>query len=57
MVDKARSRKQHGAGIGLALVKKIVDVHGGSLKIQSKEKQGTRITISLPVWEGGDGIE
>lgn len=57
MVDKARSRRQHGAGIGLALVKRIAEIHGGELQIQSEEKRGTRVTISLPALEGGDEIE
>lgn len=47
MVDKSRSRKQHGAGIGMALVAKIIAIHGGSLEVQSDGKTGTTITIIL----------
>lgn len=48
MVDKVRSRKQHGAGIGLSLVKRIVEIQDGELFIESKEGEGTRVTVCLP---------
>ena len=48
MVDKSRSRKQGGAGLGLSLCRKIVELHGGKLRIDSKEGKGTRVTILLP---------
>ncbi|NWK70239.1 HAMP domain-containing histidine kinase [Bacillus paramycoides] len=38
-----------GAGIGLAIVKKMVDLHGGTLSIISKEGIGTTILIKLPL--------
>ncbi|MBO4242791.1 MAG: HAMP domain-containing histidine kinase, partial [Clostridiales bacterium] len=47
MVDKARSRKQHGAGLGLALCQKIAEIHGTRLDIRSREGQGTAIRIKL----------
>ena len=46
-VDKSRSRRQHGAGIGLALVAKIAEIHGSSLKFNSAEDVGTVVTIEL----------
>ena len=49
MVDKARSRKEHGAGLGLALCAKIADIHGSRLDIRSKEGQGTAIRLTLKV--------
>ena len=36
------------AGLGLALVKSIVELHGGSAEIQSEESRGTRITLNFP---------
>ncbi len=47
MVDKSRSRKQHGAGLGLALALKIADIHGSSLTIASELNIGTTISITL----------
>lgn len=47
MVDKSRSRKQHGAGIGMALVAKIVEVHGAKMEIASDGKTGTQIYLNF----------
>lgn len=52
MVDKSRSRKQHGAGLGLALVSKIADLHGARLEIESDGKTGTAVSM---VFEGAQG--
>ncbi|RLT79055.1 response regulator [Bacteroides acidifaciens] len=38
-----------GAGIGLALVKAFVEMHGGTISVESDEKQGTVFTVDLPV--------
>lgn len=47
MVDKSRSRKQHGAGIGLALAEKIARIHGGSLDFESDGESGTTVKLCL----------
>lgn len=47
MVDKSRSRKQHGAGIGLALSEKIAQIHGSSLEFESDGKRGTSVGFCL----------
>jgi len=46
-VDKARSRSQGGAGLGLALCKQIVALHNGSIHFASEPKKGTRVTVTL----------
>ena len=46
-VDKSRSRKQGGAGLGLALCSNIVKIHNGSINFQSKEGIGTIVTVEL----------
>ncbi|WP_363162411.1 substrate-binding domain-containing protein [uncultured Bacteroides sp.] len=38
-----------GSGIGLALVKAFVEMHGGSITVESDEKQGTIFTVDLPI--------
>jgi two-component system heavy metal sensor histidine kinase CusS len=43
------SRGSDGAGLGLALVKSIVDLHGGSATIQSQVAQGTTVKLILPL--------
>lgn len=48
-VDKARSRRQGGAGLGLALVRSIVEAHGGWIGVKSTVSQGTTFTIRLPL--------
>lgn len=47
MVDKSRSRKQHGAGLGLALAKKIAQLHGSELLFESEEAWGTQVSLYL----------
>lgn len=47
MVDKSRARKLHGAGLGMALVSKVIDIHGARMKIESDGKTGAKITLSF----------
>ena len=48
MVDKSRSRKEHGAGLGLSLAERIMTLHKGSLEIESVEGEGTVVRLTLP---------
>ena len=50
-VDKARSRSQGGAGLGLALCKQIVALHNGTIQFASEPGKGTRVTVNLSVRE------
>ncbi len=47
MVDKSRSRAEGGAGLGLALCKRIATIHGGSLRFDSVLGVGTTVTAEL----------
>ena len=48
-VDKARSRETGGIGLGLALTRNVVLLHRGSIKLYSKEKEGTTFTVRIPL--------
>lgn len=48
-VDRARSRELGGTGLGLAIVKHIVQLHRGMLRIESRLREGTTVTVWLPV--------
>lgn len=50
-VNKARSRADGGSGLGLSIVKDLVDQHKGKLFIQSEVGKGTTVTITLPLLE------
>ena len=47
-VDSALNRQFEGTGLGLALVQKLTDLHGGSVSVESEAGQGSRFTIHLP---------
>jgi len=47
--------KKEGSGLGLAAVHRIVDLHGGWIKVESQRQQGTRFVVCLPR-SGGDGV-
>ncbi len=51
-VNTGLAREQEGSGLGLSIVKSLVDVHHGEIKIVSKEDRGTLISIGLPTMQG-----
>ncbi|RIV20091.1 HAMP domain-containing protein [Alicyclobacillaceae bacterium I2511] len=53
-VDKSRGRKEGGTGLGLAIVKELVELHQGTLEVQSVLGQGTTFTLHFPLSEGRD---
>jgi len=52
-VDRARSRELGGTGLGLAIVKHIVQLHHGTLRIESRLREGTTVAVWLPLTQTG----
>ena len=48
-VDKSLTRGHEGSGIGLSLVKSLVEIHGGNISVQSDPGKGSEFIIQLPV--------
>jgi two-component system phosphate regulon sensor histidine kinase PhoR len=49
VVDRSRARGFSGAGLGLSIVKQIVEAHGGSVQVESTLGAGTTFTVRIPV--------
>ena len=50
-VDKARSRATGGSGLGLAIVKAIIVRNRGEISVESNVGQGTKFTVSFPIFD------
>jgi signal transduction histidine kinase len=48
------SERTHGAGIGLALVRQIVDAHGAAIEIRSEQNQGATFIVTFPAHDRGE---
>ncbi|WP_284141594.1 HAMP domain-containing sensor histidine kinase [Virgibacillus sp. LDC-1] len=47
-VDKARTRTENSTGLGLSIVKKIIELHHGTIMVDSKQGEGTTFQVVLP---------
>lgn len=52
-LDKSRSRHSRGAGLGLAIAKKIIELHNSTIEVHSAPERGTTFSFALPQWPGG----
>jgi two-component system OmpR family sensor kinase len=50
--DRSRTRATGGVGLGLALAKRVVEAHGGSINVASRLEVGTTVTFLVPIADG-----
>lgn len=55
-LDSSLSRQYGGTGLGLALVARLTELHGGSVSVDSDEGKGSRFTVSLP-WDTDSDVK
>jgi two-component system cell cycle sensor histidine kinase PleC len=48
-IETQHAKAQQGTGLGLALTKSLVEMHGGTLDLQSAPGQGTTVSFTLPI--------
>ncbi len=51
LINSKFNRKEYGTGLGLAITKLIVEKHGGSISVKSKEGKGSTFSVNLPCEE------
>jgi signal transduction histidine kinase/CBS domain-containing protein len=49
-IDSSLSRRHDGTGLGLALVQRIVELHSGSVRLESEVGKGSQFMVTIPLW-------
>lgn len=52
-VDQSTTRQYAGSGLGLSIVKHLVDAHGGTIHVEDSDPHGATFVVRLPVWQAG----
>jgi PAS domain S-box-containing protein len=56
-LDSSLSRQYSGTGLGLSIVRKLIDLHGGSINLESREGEGSRFTVRLNRYNESDATD
>ena len=56
-VDSSIRRRHEGTGLGLAITKRLIELHGGTIKLQSELSVGTSVHVSLPGRRADAGLK
>ncbi len=48
-IDTSKSRRYGGTGLGLALTQRLIELHGGAIRVTSEEGKGSNFSISIPI--------
>jgi len=51
-----RGVSESGTGLGLSICKNAIETHGGTIQVESEFRMGTKITFTIPVYEGGYSV-
>jgi two-component system sensor histidine kinase VicK len=54
-VEPSLARHYEGMGLGLAIVREMVDLHNGHIKVDSQEGRGSAFTVTIPIRQPSDG--
>ena len=55
-IESQHSKSHQGTGLGLALSKSLIEMHGGRMSIESELGKGTTVTLTIPFNGGDDGV-
>jgi signal transduction histidine kinase/DNA-binding response OmpR family regulator len=55
-VDNTSTKEYEGSGLGLSIVKELIELHGGTISVQSNVNKGTTFTINLPLDEFEESV-
>jgi two-component system cell cycle sensor histidine kinase PleC len=53
-IDNSYARRHGGTGLGLHLTKKLVELHAGTIRLDSRLGAGTTVTVTFPSWRWFD---
>jgi signal transduction histidine kinase len=53
----AQTRQIQGNGLGLSVVKRIIEAHGGRVSVESTHGSGSTFTVHLPIYDGRTAVE